>query len=71
MHTVWGWLADSVVGLHFAFLAYLIVGGFLALALAEVHRSPPARHGVGGVDRRDEGAVPVDRAAEQPSGTGG
>ena len=30
MHTAWGWLADGVAGLHFAFLAYLIVGGFLA-----------------------------------------
>ncbi|HEY1488296.1 MAG TPA: DUF2784 domain-containing protein, partial [Micromonosporaceae bacterium] len=25
------WLADAIVGVHFAFLGYVIVGGFLAL----------------------------------------
>jgi hypothetical protein len=27
---MWRWLADAVVGLHYAFLGYLIVGGFVA-----------------------------------------
>lgn len=30
MDSVWRVLADVVVGLHYAFLAYLVVGGFLA-----------------------------------------
>jgi ABC-type dipeptide/oligopeptide/nickel transport system permease subunit len=30
MQTTWRLLADAVVGVHFAFLAYVIVGGFLA-----------------------------------------
>jgi uncharacterized membrane protein len=30
MNDVWRLAADAVVGLHFAFLAYLLVGGFLA-----------------------------------------
>jgi Protein of Unknown function (DUF2784) len=27
---VWRWLADGVVAVHFGFLAYVLVGGFLA-----------------------------------------
>lgn len=30
MDTVWRLLADVVVGLHYTFLAYLLVGGFIA-----------------------------------------
>ena len=31
MNTLWRLLADVVVGVHYTFLLYLIVGGFLAL----------------------------------------
>lgn len=30
MQAIWRWLADAVAGLHLAYLAYLICGGFLA-----------------------------------------
>lgn len=30
MDTIWRGLADLVVGVHYAFMAYLVVGGFLA-----------------------------------------
>jgi uncharacterized membrane protein len=30
MTTVWRWSGDGVVALHFAYLAYLLVGGFVA-----------------------------------------
>src|SRR5581483_7329124 len=28
--TVWRWLADAVVGLHYAYMGYMLLGGFLA-----------------------------------------
>jgi hypothetical protein len=30
VNTLWRGLADTVIGVHFAYLAYLIVGGFIA-----------------------------------------
>ena len=30
MHTLWRGLADAVVAVHYAYMAYLIVGGFIA-----------------------------------------
>lgn len=30
MNTVWGWLADSVVLVHYVFMGYVLVGGYLA-----------------------------------------
>ena len=48
MDTLWRGLADAVAGVHYAFMAFLVVGGFVGLALAEGHLGARACCRLGG-----------------------